>query len=158
MPDILNGWTRLLKLTAGQRRDVLLATLAGIVLLGLSAYLAVGVGLATLVAGTGDPFGLLLGLMGVSHLVFQITLLGRMYRISGTSSWFALGHLPALIVAVGPAGVADRPDVDERGAQVFLGNARAGRRGQRQSAAGAGGEQPDPIFVHAILPYGSRRQ
>jgi hypothetical protein len=77
--------------------------------------------------------------------------------IRGFDARLLLEAFPALIVAIGPAGVPDRPDVNERGAQVLLGIARAGRCGQRQSAARAGDEQPGPVLVHAILPYGNRR-
>lgn len=94
---IINGWTRLLRISADNRLSLLLGTLLAITPLCLSAYLAIGIGLAELARGTRHEFPLLLGGMGLMHLLFQMTLFGRFYRMSGSNPLYALGHLPAVL-------------------------------------------------------------
>ncbi|HXG12316.1 MAG TPA: glycosyltransferase family 2 protein [Gemmataceae bacterium] len=96
-PALVAGWSRILRITVDNRALLLVATLLLIWLFGLSAYAATGVGLVELIRGKGRPLRLLLGTMGVMHLVFQISCLGRIYRFSGTNPLYALGHLPALL-------------------------------------------------------------
>jgi hypothetical protein len=53
--------------------------------------------LPSLLRGTGRPFPLILGMMGLGHLVFHISFLTRIYRFCGTHPLYALGHLPAAV-------------------------------------------------------------
>ena len=94
---LVAGWSRILRLTVDNRAGLLLATLLVSWLFGLSAYSATAVGLVELLRGKARQLPLLLGMMGVMHLVFQISCLGRIYRFSGTNPLYALGHLPALL-------------------------------------------------------------
>jgi chlorobactene glucosyltransferase len=94
---LIAGWSRILRITVDNRPYLLVATLLLIWVFGLSAYTATGVGLVELIRGKGRQLPLLFGLMGVMHLVFQISFLGRIYRYSGTNPLFALGHLPAMM-------------------------------------------------------------
>jgi cellulose synthase/poly-beta-1,6-N-acetylglucosamine synthase-like glycosyltransferase len=95
--EMIAGWSRIIRVTAEGRASLLLAGLAGILLLSLSAYAAVAVGLVELLLGTGRHFPLMVGMMGLGHLVFHISWLGRVYRITGTNPLYALGHLPAAV-------------------------------------------------------------
>lgn len=95
--SLVHGWSRILRITVDNRCGLLLATLLLIWLFGLSAYSATAVGLVELIRGKGRPLPLLLGMMGLMHLVFQISCLGRIYRFSGTNPLYALGHLPAMM-------------------------------------------------------------
>jgi glycosyltransferase involved in cell wall biosynthesis len=97
--EVIRGWSRLLRITADNQPGPLLWTLALLVGLCLSAYLALGIGLAELVRGGHGELALLLGGMGLMHLVFQLSLFGRFYKISGNNPWYAVGHLPAVLVA-----------------------------------------------------------
>jgi chlorobactene glucosyltransferase len=97
--SVINGWTRLLRITADNRPLLLVLSLAAILVLSLSAYGTILLGAMELLRGSEDRFYLLLGGMGVMHLLFQLTLFGRFYRIGGSSPWYALGHLPAMLVA-----------------------------------------------------------
>jgi cellulose synthase/poly-beta-1,6-N-acetylglucosamine synthase-like glycosyltransferase len=115
---IINGWTRLLRITADNRRVLLIGTLLGLWLLCMSAYPMMVVGLRELCRGqfgltalchgriTLDQLievkqhnvGVALGLMGAMHLLLQITLFGRFYRMSGSNPLYALGHFPAILI------------------------------------------------------------
>ncbi|MCS6851939.1 MAG: glycosyltransferase [Gemmataceae bacterium] len=108
---IIQGWARLLRITADQRRGLLLTTILALWLLCLTAYPAIvmglielfrclgrGYGLSEVFAGQARELPLFLGLGGVTHLICQLTLLGRFYRISGTHPVYVLGHLPAVVV------------------------------------------------------------
>lgn len=99
LAGLVNGWSRILRITADNRAFLLLATFLLLVVFSLTAYPAIAVGLVELIRGTGRRLPLLLGAMGLMHLVFQISLFGRIYRFSGTSPLFALGHLPAMTFA-----------------------------------------------------------
>jgi hypothetical protein len=96
--EMMRGWTRLLRITADNRPGLLLLTLLALVVLCLSAYVMIGLGLAELVRGRGDRLALLLGGMGLMHLLFQVTLFARFYRISGSNPLYALCHLPAVLL------------------------------------------------------------
>jgi hypothetical protein len=95
--EIINGWARLLRITADNRAGLLLGTLLMLWPLCLSAYPMMGVGINELLRGKGRELPLLLGAMGLMHFLFQVTFLGRLYRISGTHPLYALGHLPAVL-------------------------------------------------------------
>ena len=115
--EIVNGWTRLLRITADNRRLLLVGTLLALWPLCMSAYPILVVGLTELIRGQAGlsalchgrvsldelievkrhNLGVLLGGMAVVHLLAQITLFGRFYRISGTNPLYALGHLPAVL-------------------------------------------------------------
>ena len=95
--EMIAGWSRILRVTVEGRASLLLAALIGILLLSLSAYAAAAVGLVELLRGTERPFPLILGMMGLGHLVFHISFLGRVYRLGGTNPLYALGHLPAAV-------------------------------------------------------------
>jgi chlorobactene glucosyltransferase len=97
---MIAGWTRILRITADNRPAYLVATLLALVFLGLSAYAAIGVGLAELLRSGRGELPMLLGGMGIMHLIFQLGLLGRICRMGGTSPVYALGHLPAMLFAV----------------------------------------------------------
>jgi chlorobactene glucosyltransferase len=90
------GWSRLLRLTADNRASWLAGSLAAIALFCLSAYAAIGLGLAL---GLEGVFPRLLVAMGVAHLALQVGLLGRFYRIGRTGVLYALGHPLALAFA-----------------------------------------------------------
>lgn len=100
LSELIAGWSRILRITVDNRALLLLATIVLIWIFGLSAYPATVTGLVEQLRGKGRPLPLLLGWLGLMHLVFQISLLGRIYRFSGTSALYALGHLPALAFTV----------------------------------------------------------
>lgn len=95
--DIINGWARLLRITADNSPWLLLGTLLALWPLCLSAYPMMAVGLTEVIFGKGRELNLLLGAMGLIHLLLQLTFLGRLYRISGTNPLYTLGHLPAVL-------------------------------------------------------------
>jgi uncharacterized membrane protein len=95
-PELVAGWSRILRITVDNRILLLLATVLLIWIFGLSAYSAIAAGVVELIRGKGRQLPLLLGMMGLTHLVFQMLFLGRIYRFSGTRPIYALGHLPAL--------------------------------------------------------------
>lgn len=99
LSGMIEGWSRILRVTVEGRASLLLTAFIGILLLSLSAYPAAIVGLVELLQGTARPFPLMLGMMGLGHLVFHLSFLGRLYRFSGTNPLYALGHLPAALFA-----------------------------------------------------------
>src|SRR5262249_34715942 len=91
------GWSRILRITADHQPGYLIATLLAIAVFGLSAYVAVGVGLAEYLRGSARPLPLWFGAMGLMHWGCQVLLLARVYRMGGSNPIFALGHLPAML-------------------------------------------------------------
>jgi chlorobactene glucosyltransferase len=91
------GWSRILRITADHRPGYFIATLLAIAVFGLSAYVTIGVGLAEYLRGSARPLPLWFGAMGLMHLLCQVSLLARVYRMGGSNPVFALGHLPAML-------------------------------------------------------------
>ncbi len=116
--DIIDGWSRLLRTTTGNRRLLLVGTLLGLWLLCMSAYPVTVAGVRELCRGQSGltalchgqieleqlievkrhNAGVVLGFMGVMHLLLQVTLFGHFYRISGSNPLYALGHFPAILI------------------------------------------------------------
>jgi cellulose synthase/poly-beta-1,6-N-acetylglucosamine synthase-like glycosyltransferase len=97
--EMVEGWSRIVRVTVEGRVSLLVATFLGVLLLSLSAYPAAGVGLVELLRGQEGFFPLMLGMMGLGHLVFHIAFLARVYRFGGMNPLYALGHLPATVFA-----------------------------------------------------------
>jgi chlorobactene glucosyltransferase len=97
--ELIDGWSRILRVTVEGRIAPLLATILGILLLSLSGYAAAAVGLVELLRGREGLVPLMLGMLGLGHLVFHLSFLARVYRFGGINPLYALGHLPATVFA-----------------------------------------------------------
>jgi glycosyltransferase involved in cell wall biosynthesis len=96
-PASISRWTRTIRIMLDNRSSLVLVNLILIVLLCLTAYPAIIQCVVALIRHRARPFNLVLGGLGVMHLFFQITFLGRLYRMNGTHPIYALGHFPGIL-------------------------------------------------------------
>ena len=94
---MIEGWSRILRITSDHRWPYLLATFLAVWIFGLSAYIMIALGLIECLRGTMRALPVLLGSMGLMHLACQVSLLARIYRMGGSNPLYAAGHLPAML-------------------------------------------------------------
>lgn len=97
--EMVDGWTRILRLAADNRATAPVLTVLMIVLFSLSAYAAILVGAISLVT-SGPTWVTALGGMGAVHLLLQMLFLARLYRVSNSNPSYVVLHLPAMLATI----------------------------------------------------------
>jgi chlorobactene glucosyltransferase len=97
LASIIKGWSRILYSGLDHRLSRLAILTALIIVFSVTAYVAVlGAGLLWLL-GYGCPFTRTIFFLGLAHVVIQMTVFYRMYRLTKSSMWY----LPLRFLAVG---------------------------------------------------------
>jgi hypothetical protein len=81
LPQIVRGWSRILYDALGRSPILLLGKILEPLIFSQTGTIALAAGLALLAAGSGGPFAAWLVGLAVVHLLLQVSVLWRMYRV-----------------------------------------------------------------------------